>query len=1535
MSITKIATVQTANTSGGTDANITVPTGVLPNHLGVLAIAAANSSAGTFPVPPPAPAGWTARINPANGSTGTMWLFTRLGGHTAGDTLTVTQPTSNGATTTAIWYDTGGRDISYSSAEWDTAAADVTTMTFQAPGQPVAADVILAMPTRTATANSLPAPTGTTLDFYGVDSSWLCGAFFGHALGVTSQSYSSTWTPSAATSHNAATMQFALHDLPSVFLRATATAGGGATTNLSSLTITIPSTAKIGDIAVMTLGIVNNTSTLTTPTGWTVVDNTTDASGTAAAGWLLTKTIASGDPGSSVSLTFSNTCHPTATMRVYANATLTGAQLNKTAYGTTAATTFTLPTVTLVPTRGMVDVSIVARTSANATNVPAPTAPGGYALAGHASTAIASSTAGWSTALSKAATTDGASYGGETLTTTQSSTAVAWTYVLAPSTRPLLVATYNDSSMEGTAASHTASVTCAPGDVLLYCAWSGGGGVAPQAPSGGSLTWLPLVSGNSSSTGGNAQAAIFVAYPTSSQTFTVTGTVTGANAGNATYGNWGFQVQRWANTAGPSTSQWGVSGSTTGQISFTQTTPNSTLAMVISDYNGVGGASRVYVTSSAGTFTETIYDRPSNGMYTAYAGYYPNDGAQASKTVGISAPTGTLDAMAVVELLPLTTDGTLARESWNGTNGAAWPGQWVTSTNNTGAATIQTNSGQLGFGNVSSYAFGASGYLPALSTTDSETTVTVTFQQIQEEYLFIAARSDGTRSAGYTVEIQPGNGTSSLAVCKQSSGATSTSLSGWVTGGQWTANVPRKVRFKVQGSTLSVKVWDASVAEPASWTWTGTDSTYTGPGTCMVFTSTGSTVSGGTVRLNGLTITDTTSSVLYTETFPGVNGSAWPSAFWTADNSGGSIAQNGSGGGTLTTTSTGTYVGGDGAIFTAIQRNAFDVTYDVQVTNAEQYVNLIARFPSGDTSLGNGYDFQYNPGSGLRVVTDVSGGWDNSLPFSGAIWASTVRVRCRAIGNILRMKAWDATQAEPAAWTYQRIDTANNYTNSSGNFAFQLVNGAVAGALTATVSNVVLNDAGVTESGHSYTGAPADNEGITDAVSTVRSVAQAPADNVGLTDSVTVVRTVVQSVADNVGVTDVASVTHVGSGADNVGVTDARTVVQGLVRAPADNVGLTDSVTFVRQVFQTKADNVGVTDTATTQIAKTPVVPTDPVGLTDSVTTVMSRVRTVADTIGIEDATAAAGQMFLPIVTTAAPDVESRSSLEDVVNLSATIGVTVNVATADLEVGPQRATIGIGAHGNLTRIISLSGAPTGVISMDMSSLRVVHKMTDIVSIETVGVIQQMMIHNGPIYPDPTLGPSATGAWESGVYGPSRQRIYRMTRNENVPVGWGAYIAADAFENIPAGSEVTVSLWYRATGGGGPVHVQVVSDDGSDSPDYGGFGGGVTWTVTPDGTWQQLTETFTLAKDWLAAVHRLRMELPLTGSGDFVEWSDATLTITYIPSPPGPPTPPPPPPTPIVARVGEAQVGFALVAPATMALPKKMVKRIARIFSVLR
>ncbi|MGE5612705.1 MAG: hypothetical protein ACM3UO_00320 [Bacillota bacterium] len=116
------------------------------------------------------------------------------------------------------------------------------------------------------------------------------------------------------------------------FFRASATATTG-TTNSTTLSITIPSGAVVGDWAFMVVTVPSNTTpTLTTPTGWTLCppspyDGSISAGGMPGSGncdnsasvrqYVFYKVIATGNPGSSVTITCSSSQDLCASMAVY------------------------------------------------------------------------------------------------------------------------------------------------------------------------------------------------------------------------------------------------------------------------------------------------------------------------------------------------------------------------------------------------------------------------------------------------------------------------------------------------------------------------------------------------------------------------------------------------------------------------------------------------------------------------------------------------------------------------------------------------------------------------------------------------------------------------------------------------------------------------------------------------------------------------------------------------------------------------------------------------------------------------------------------------------------------------------------------------------------------------------------------------------------------------------------------------------------------------------------------------------------------
>lgn len=210
---------------------------------------------------------------------------------------------------------------------------------------------------------------------------------------------------------------------------------------------------------------------------------------------------------------------------------------------------------------------------------------------------------------------------------------------------------------------------------------------------------------------------------------------------------------------------------------------------------------------------------------------------------------------------------TLAQETWTGTTGAAWPAQWTGTAGASGStATIQSNAGRLTFATVSGYATGRVEYLSGMSASaDFDLTVTVTFATIQEEYLLLAVRSSSdVFTSGYGVQLYPANGTATCGLVKLTTSGPVTLGAGDLTAGSWTASVARKVRLRVVGTTLQVKVWDASGSEPGTWLSTITDSTYSASGRVGMYCMTGNTTSGSFVTLDDLTVTDGASAPFVT-----------------------------------------------------------------------------------------------------------------------------------------------------------------------------------------------------------------------------------------------------------------------------------------------------------------------------------------------------------------------------------------------------------------------------------------------------------------------------------------------------------------------------------------------------------------------------------------------------------------------------------------------------------------------------------------------
>lgn len=200
MALTPIAT-QSGLLTNGAATNITVATGVTSSHFGVLVCTTGQNtttSATTFTA-----SGWTSQAaNPSVAGNMNFTVFTKLGGSTAGGTITVT-PSGFAATGSyaLAWYDTGGFDVaavSTPSGRNGTSAATttITGLTTIAPNMPV---IVVAGERTTATGTVISswAPSAPTQDiFYEDTSGTAVSGFIGHFTQATAGatgSYTATY----------------------------------------------------------------------------------------------------------------------------------------------------------------------------------------------------------------------------------------------------------------------------------------------------------------------------------------------------------------------------------------------------------------------------------------------------------------------------------------------------------------------------------------------------------------------------------------------------------------------------------------------------------------------------------------------------------------------------------------------------------------------------------------------------------------------------------------------------------------------------------------------------------------------------------------------------------------------------------------------------------------------------------------------------------------------------------------------------------------------------------------------------------------------------------------------------------------------------------------------------------------------------------------------------------------------------------------------------------------------------------------------
>lgn len=265
-----------------------------------------------------------------------------------------------------------------------------------------------------------------------------------------------------------------------VAFRASATANDASTTAQTNAVFTIPATAQVGDVAVVSLEDSNAGTTMTTPTGWTV-QHGPDAGTAASTSWLFSKTLASGEPGATVTFTKSSGSRYIGEMIVFSGCTDTGIVVAATT-GEASGTTTVIPTLT-----SPANAALITFVNRRRGGTPAPTItiPAGYTSVAQVTTNFGALPEICLKGGYKAATTAG-TYGGETATTDTAS--VGSTYLVA------LPAT-SSSAFSGTVAlsgSGTLSLAAVTAATSGAVALSGSGTLSPTAVTTATSGSVPL-----------------------------------------------------------------------------------------------------------------------------------------------------------------------------------------------------------------------------------------------------------------------------------------------------------------------------------------------------------------------------------------------------------------------------------------------------------------------------------------------------------------------------------------------------------------------------------------------------------------------------------------------------------------------------------------------------------------------------------------------------------------------------------------------------------------------------------------------------------------------------------------------------------------------------------------------------------------------------------------------------------------------------------------------------------------------------------
>lgn len=198
-------------------------------------------------------------------------------------------------------------------------------------------------------------------------------------------------------------------------------------------------------------------------------------------------------------------------------------------------------------------------------------------------------------------------------------------------------------------------------------------------------------------------------------------------------------------------------------------------------------------------------------------------------------------------------------------------------------------------------------------------------------------------------------------------------------------------------------------------------------------------------------------TVLFTETFTGTNGAAWPAAWTTGLTATGGSATIQANAGRIATGAQGNY---SGQARVARRRTAtyadVDQTLRWRHVSGESYTGIFARANTA-IDTGTGYAVELSSWGDVTLFRYLNYARVSLGTFKPGFTAGTwYRIRHRVVGSRIQVTVWADTATEPAAWG---IDVTNTEITAAGSVGPSVVGGAAA------VSSVVEFDDWTTSDG--------------------------------------------------------------------------------------------------------------------------------------------------------------------------------------------------------------------------------------------------------------------------------------------------------------------------------------------------------------------------------------------------------------------------------------------------------------------------------------